>query len=694
MRKKIIISIMALMMLSISFSQVLSTEISNEKNIFYNLETNIIHVDKNNTAGPWTGSMQHPYQTISEAVNNAENDDIIDVSKGIYQEQITIDKSLWLIGEDKDKTIIDAQYNEFAINVLSDKTKIEKFTFINSGGYKENSAIKINGDYNKISDCIIKMTRVGILFNNTSNSMLENCSLYLNGKGVFLKSSNNIQIIDSEFCHSSIGVSSKKSNNIEIKKCYIHETGTGLFFNKSSDVKIVDCAICDNNDNGGGCVMYKSNDFDFINCNILHNGFGVLLRDSTNLNLGYCNIENITHYGVWAHKNVGEIKINKCNLVNNFRHAISMSSGNIQVKKSNLYNNQIDSVNIRNSFCDARFNWWGSALGPLFNYGFRPTNAIKRSFGKLKRLPWSLNPYKQAGADWVVKDIFSKTNVSGYEDNPIELNGIDTDNDGLPDWWEEKYDEFNSSVWNDHINIDNDEDGLNNFEECYAYNWGADPNKKDIFLEFDWTRSKTEAASNIIPEKYIEEIQERFEEHNISLHIDNGELDGGEEIPYITDFDFDMLTNLYWDYFLHNDLNNPRKNIFHYGLICDRGPGSGFAFMGWGHLNGFCISADVLSKGNPDISRGRLIATGSMHELGHTLGLFVDDFKGIDNHATVKPGYKEFWIYRNYKSCMSYQYTYFILDYSDGDNGRVDFDDWNNLEYTFFKNTHFEWPKD
>jgi len=42
---------------------------------------------------------------------------------------------------------------------------------------------------------------------------------------------------------------------------------------------------------------------------------------------------------------------------------------------------------------------------------------------------------------------------------------------------------------------------------------------------------------------------------------------------------------------------------------------------------------------------------------------------------------------------MNYCYTYRILDYSDGSHGRNDFDDWGNLDFYFFKNSHFEWPK-
>jgi len=41
---------------------------------------------------------------------------------------------------------------------------------------------------------------------------------------------------------------------------------------------------------------------------------------------------------------------------------------------------------------------------------------------------------------------------------------------------------------------------------------------------------------------------------------------------------------------------------------------------------------------------------------------------------------------------MNYYYKYKILSYSDGTNGCGDFDDWANLNFSYFKNTVIEWP--
>lgn len=46
------------------------------------------HVDLNNTTGIYDGSMLHPYQTISDALNNIQNGDTVKVAQGTYGENV------------------------------------------------------------------------------------------------------------------------------------------------------------------------------------------------------------------------------------------------------------------------------------------------------------------------------------------------------------------------------------------------------------------------------------------------------------------------------------------------------------------------------------------------------------------------------------------------------------------------------
>ncbi len=645
--------------------------------------SNIIFVKDDGTAD---------YITIQEAINNANFADIIFVYEGIYNETLIIDKTLIIEGEKKSTTIINGMYDEKVVHIKADNVVFKDFTVKNSNGFKENAAIYIENDNITISNSIIFRTRTGIIVDNSSNIKIENCLLHTNGEGIWIKNSYSLNIKNSELCHNGISINIYKSRNIFFGKLNVHECGIAFFINDSSNIEFFSCASYDNNDNGGGVFFYNSHNIFVENHNAIHNGVGFKIVNSTNIYINKCSLENNTHFTFWIQKKSNNIYINKCNIINNIRHGIHITDSTCNLKNSNIYNNYIDSVFTQNSVVYAENNYWGSKLGPVFSKGFRLVNKLSKDFGKIMFLPWSIRYFENSGSNWIIKNLFEKTIIQGYGDDTFKLDGIDIDSDGLPDWWEEEFG-YNIFVWDDHFNLDPDDDALNNFEECIAYDWGANPFKKDIFLEVDYTISKTSGVSNKPPEKYVNQMKERFSEHNITLHVDLIEFDGGEEIPYISSFNYDVLIDLYWNYFLHNDLNNPRKNIFHYGLICDSGPGSGFAFIGWAHLNSFCISAEDISNSYPRFERGVIISSGIMHEIGHTLGLLADDFGGIDNHASIYLKYFEFWRYWKYKSVMNYGRTYSILDFSDGDNGRIDYNDWANMEFDFFKNSHFEWPK-
>jgi len=75
-----------------------------------------------------------------------------------------------------------------------------------------------------------------------------------------------------------------------------------------------------------------------------------------------------------------------------------------------------------------------------------------------------------------------------------------------------------------------------------------------------------------------------------------------------------------------------------------------------------------------------------MHETGHTLGIFNGNTPGNDNWNTVSPLHPDYWKYGPYKSVMNYRYIYSgLLDFSDGSRGKNDFNDWGNIDLTFFQ---------
>ena len=424
------------------------------------------------------------------------------------------------------------------------------------------------------------------------------------------------------------------------------------------------------------------------NSRVEHNGFGIKPFFSNHIIIKQSTLQHNTHVGIFTEEST-DISIKNSLFTNNFRYSINAGNSQLSIHYSNLYSSLVGLYS-EDSTIDATDNYWGSSFGPLF-FEHPEIDRIRLKSSSINLWPVSTEK-NVAGATWEIDRSRCIIPTDLWLHPILEIDGTDSDNDGAIDSWEQEYG-YDAFTYDDHQHLDPDEDGLSNIEECYTSSWGSDPFQKDIFLEVDWMPSRTgNPDQNRLTEEDIQTMKDVFKVNNINLHVDHGELGGGEPVLYQSNFSYADLRDIYWDYFLHQDLNNPRKGVFHYCIINDWGPGPGFAFVGWDGLDSFDISAQELTENQPKIERNLLIVGGSIHELGHTLGLTVDDHQGNDNQIATWLFSKQWWQYRQYKSCMNYWYTYRILGFSDGSHGTYDFDDWNHMDFSFFKNTHFTLP--
>ena len=119
----------------------------------YEVPSNIlIYVDDDNTEGPWDGTIHHPYQYIQDGIDAADNGDTVFVYSGIYKkeiyEEIKVNKTIKLIGENKNTTIIDGFGQVYGISIFSDSVFISGFTIKKAS----DSGIGIFSNLNTISE--------------------------------------------------------------------------------------------------------------------------------------------------------------------------------------------------------------------------------------------------------------------------------------------------------------------------------------------------------------------------------------------------------------------------------------------------------------------------------------------------------------------------------------------------------------
>ncbi len=299
------------------------------------------------------------------------------------------------------------------------------------------------------------------------------------------------------------------------------------------------------------------------------------------------------------------------------------------------------------------------------------------------------------------------TEVNKFHTDPtVDNTGEDKDGDGVPIEWEFKWGytmsidwenrtwmhdwKYDPFVWEDHQNMDDDHDGLNNIEEYLTSQWGSDPYRKDLFVELDQMQAGPNGEpASLLPEPSKELLQTAYDKHNLVYHLDDGSWaeTGSEMIPFDEETTMDWfsgvseLDTIYNNYFLHNDPHNWRRGVFHYGVVvyqCSAANGNAFG------SNSFQISSNGLNEkaSSPILKKDIVFASAYMHECGHTLNI---ENPGVDDQESKYPWQFDWWKWRPYKSVMNYGYMFKIVDYSDGSRGMNDFDDWNEMDLTAFQ---------
>ena len=145
-------------------------------------------------APPRLINVPQDFPTIQKAINNATNGDTIQVNPGVYNENIIINKTLTLTGENKTTTIIDANQNGPAIQVTADNVTITGFT------------IK-NGNQNQSS------IGAAILLTSVAKATITGNIIETNQYGISIKNSNNTHITDNIIKNNTVGIQIAQNSN-------------------------------------------------------------------------------------------------------------------------------------------------------------------------------------------------------------------------------------------------------------------------------------------------------------------------------------------------------------------------------------------------------------------------------------------------------------------------------------------------
>lgn len=135
---------------------------------------------------------------IQDAITNASPGDTINVESGTYNETVSIQKSVTLVGlpGDSGRPVISAEGNGTIISIIADDVQIKNLSITSFG--RRSGLVAIGGE--GISDlalenCVISSTGIGIMVNRSTDISIRDCTLRNISETGLLFSSVNRSVI-------------------------------------------------------------------------------------------------------------------------------------------------------------------------------------------------------------------------------------------------------------------------------------------------------------------------------------------------------------------------------------------------------------------------------------------------------------------------------------------------------------------
>ena len=353
----------------------------------------------------WTVDDDGPadFHTIQEAINAANPGDTIYVHNGTYYENVVVNKSISLIGENRNTTIIDGNKTGNVVRVVTADVYLRNFTIRNSrppppspwwargdsgiylGGYSNNIIIRDN----VITDCY-----GGIEIVVSCNNTIEKNNLFNNSNfGIRLHDSSGNTINGNAISGIGVGIylDFEANGNLIINNT-ISNTGSGIDinFDCTSNLlngnKISSCTFgvssypCYNNTATGNVIL---------NCNS-----GIFLEGSKNIitgnNVSYCEYGGVhialsnftvvsgnllTHngMGIWINKGDHNTIFGNTLISNDHGFDVRYCNNNT-FYQNNVINNTIqaylvDTINEWDNGYPSGGNYWSDYTGVDFFSG-------------------------------------------------------------------------------------------------------------------------------------------------------------------------------------------------------------------------------------------------------------------------------------------------------------------------------------
>jgi parallel beta-helix repeat protein len=197
------------------------------------------------------------YATIQAAIDANETLDghTITVDAGLYQEHVVVDKSISLIGEDRNNTIIDGGGTGTSLSITADHVSVTGFKITNEGRLiRETDGLRIQGcSYVIISRNIISRNNDGLFIYQSGNVRVQNNLIFDNRRGIGITLSHHNQVVNNTVSagrEAGISMGSEANSNLIINNKIYENDFCGILLARSHHNYIMGTNLSRNNQAG------------------------------------------------------------------------------------------------------------------------------------------------------------------------------------------------------------------------------------------------------------------------------------------------------------------------------------------------------------------------------------------------------------------------------------------------------------
>jgi parallel beta-helix repeat protein len=220
------------------------------------------------------------FPTIQAAINNATDGETVFVHNGVYNENIVVNRTVALVGEDMERTIVDANSVGTPVRILAGGASLANFTVRGGGSSGYESGVFIEASFcNITNNIVVGDGPAGIYLNKSANVFLSGNIVKQNeGDGVVLVQSANNSLLGNTVTQNEFAFHLYASDENVISNNTLTENNLGgiaLFY--SSGNRLVSNAVTANN--GTGIILDYSSDNNTLSMNTIleTKGYGLVM---------------------------------------------------------------------------------------------------------------------------------------------------------------------------------------------------------------------------------------------------------------------------------------------------------------------------------------------------------------------------------------------------------------------------------